>query len=103
MADEFRLPPAANGFQLTVDFTADQRAYVEDWYAAVKDPGENVTQFVLRMFVSEALNYRRRVILAQVSGEANSDRAAITTTERTDRQHVNSEANDVYDELTGGA
>lgn len=58
----FTLAPGGQSITKTITITAEQRPYVEDWYVAMKLPGEGMEEFVVRHFVTLALQYRNRLL-----------------------------------------
>jgi len=86
MADNFKLTAAAAGQRLTVDFTPDEVAYLQEWFKDTKQAGETVDQFVRRLTVSAALQHRGNKIITQIGAEEDASMDTVrTTTENTQK------------------
>lgn len=60
--------------QVTVNFTAAQRPYMEEYYNAKKKPGETPGEFATRILVTEGLRYRRQTLAEARHALANTNK-----------------------------
>lgn len=72
MAEEFELPPDANPITVTATFSADEVAYLKGWYQDMKRDDENVEQFLRRLVITTAYQYRQSKIGEQLRQEAEA-------------------------------
>ncbi len=84
MADRLALPPAGATKRLTLDLSARQVPYFDEWHlASRKDDNETLTEFLLRTLTVMSLQRRHSTLLVDDQNERR-DASAVEASTRAD-------------------